>query len=256
MANAFHKIDVASSAINDLISIIADVKFLVKPSSVLATRIENFNHSYRGSYHIGEDGDISVPELSRTIQPALETMVRAVEAWEAELSQAFLMSAVRDAERVTAEEIRLIATELESAYGGIYSKLAVDWQQREAQFLIDNLNFSAELGKSQLTDKFDVVVTTGLETLSREGQLQALRLAISDLQMLEAVPEEVRAVIHAERFTAHVFTNRGISFADFKKTDQERQEEQQQAMAQQQAMLAQQAGANVSEEAGKQAVQQ
>lgn len=232
----------------------ADIKFYVKPASLPAGNIAHLNESRRGSYHLGNPDDVTTPDFGK--QADLQVMLNAVNEWDAELSKAFLMSSVRDAERVTAEEIRMIASELEAAYGGIYSKLATDWQQREAQFLIDNLDFETEASTAEFKATFEVLVTTGLETLSREGQLQALRLAIADLQMLDTVPEEVRAEIHPARFAAYIFTNRGVTIEDFFKTMDEKQIELDQQMKMNQAALAQQTNAKVAEAQGTAAAQQ
>ena len=145
------------------------------------------NAAPRGTYWPGNADDISVPEMRA--RGDLATINELISKWEGELSQAFLLSSVRDAERVTAAEIRMIANELESAFGGLYSQLAQSWQQREAEYAISKVDFEAEIGKDSST--FEVLVTTGLESLSREGQIDNLRLAIGDLQMMEAVPEDM-----------------------------------------------------------------
>ncbi|WP_265102931.1 portal protein, partial [Acinetobacter baumannii] len=53
------------------------------------------------------------------------------------IGKGFLLSSsiVRDAERVTAEEIRMQANELETSLGGVYSRLAVDFQKPMAYWL-------------------------------------------------------------------------------------------------------------------------
>lgn len=229
----FHNVNVVTEAVIDLIGIAADIKFLVNPGSVLD--ISELNASERGSYHLGTKDDITSPEFKQRAE--LEVMRSQVSEWFRMLSQAFLLNSgtVRDAERVTAEEIRAYARELESAFGGLYSKLALSWQQREAEYLIATLN----LGDYALKE-FDVVVATGLESLSREGQLDALRMAISDLAMLDAVPEDIRGVLDARAFTEFVFTNRGVMLAQFvlsqeqlaAKNEQAQQQQQQQMQAQ------------------------
>ena len=103
---------------------------------------------------------------------------------------------------------------------------------------------------------FEVIVVTGLESLSREGQLDALRLAIGDLQMLEAVPEEIRGTINPLAFASFIFTNRGVKLKEFMYTQQQIEANEQKAMAQQQALMDQQAQANVQEHGGKAVVDQ
>jgi hypothetical protein len=103
-------------------------------------------------------------------------------------------------------------------------------------------------------DMFEVVVTTGLESLSREGQIDNLRLAISDLQMMEVVPDDIKGAIHPLRFAKFVFTNRSVDIKAFLNTQEEMQANQEAAM-QQAGRMEQQAGQQeVATHAGKAAI--
>ena len=179
-------------------------------------------------------------------------MIEVVSRWEGELSAAFLKSTVRDAERVTAQEIRMVANELESAFGGLYSQLAMSWQQKEADYAISQVDFSKEVGS--LGDMFEVIVTTGLESLSREGQIDNLRLAIGDLQMMDVVPDDLKSAINPLRFAKFVFTNRSVDLKAFLNTPEEMQSNQEAEM-QVAGRMEQQAGQQeVATHAGKAAV--
>jgi len=250
-AIAFHNLDVLTEAMIDLMAAIADIKFLVRTGSTID--VEEMNNSLRGSYHQGNEGDITVPEIGK--RGDISIMLETISKWERDLSQAFLLNSAstRDAERVTAEEIRLNARELESAYGGLYSRLALEWQQRESEYAIAKVDLEAELGG--FAKLFEVIVVTGLESLSREGQLDNLRLAIGDLQMLEAVPEELRATINPLLFASFVFTNRTVALKDFMYTQEEMQANQEAQMQQQQALLNAEAQAKVAQAGGEAAVQ-
>ena len=251
-AVTFHNIDVTVLAMLDLIGIAADLKFLVNPASTID--IEEWNMAARGAYLPGRKDDISVPDFPKRLE--LEFMANAVQKWEQELAQSFLLSSagVRQAERVTAEEIRFVARELESAFGGLYSTLSLGWQYKEAIYLISKVDFSIE-GKDGKRD-FDVVVTTGLESLSREGQLDQLRLALADLQMLEQIPEDMRNVMDKRAFAEFVFTNRGMKLGEFvlseKKLAEQAQQQQQAAQAEQQQL----AQTQVAQAAGQAAAQE
>ena len=249
-AATFHQLDVTTDATTDLMAVICDVKFLVKTGSPLAMQIPELNAAPRGSYFPGNEGDITIPELGK--RGDLSVMMQAIQKWEQDLSQAFLLSSVRDAERVTAEEIRLIASELESSYGGLYSRLALSWQQKEADYAIDQIDFGKEIdGRLEL---FEVLVTTGLESLSREGQIDNLRLAISDLQMMQTVPDDLRAAINPMRFASFIFTNRSVDLKEFLNTPEEMEANREQALAEAGRLNEQQAQSNVAEHAGKAAV--
>jgi len=251
-AISFHNIDVLTAALVDLMGIMADLKFLVKPGSLLD--VAELNASPRGSYHVGNEGDISVPEI--VARGDIQVIATALDKWERDLAQTFLLNSAstRDAERVTAEEIRVNARELESAYGGLYSKLALDWQQQEADYVTNKIDFQKHLGAD--AQLFEVVVVTGLESLSREGQLDALRLALADLQMLDTVPEEMRATINPLLFASFIFTNRGVKLDLFLYTEAEMKANAAARAEQERAQMNAQAQANVAEEGGKAAVAQ
>lgn len=240
----FHNVDVVTLAMLDLIGIAADIKFLVNPASGLD--VEELNRSPRGSYHLGAENDISTPKFPKTIE--IQILQEAIQAWERQLSMSFLLNngAVRDAERVTAEEIRFYARELESAFGGLYSRLALKWQKLEADWLISKIDFNLYY-KGMKT--LDVVVTTGMESLSREGQLDNLRLAVADLQMLEAVPEDIRAAINAEKFARFIFLNRGVKGVDFLYTQSEMNARQQAAQQQQEQLIEKQGAVDAAAKA-------
>lgn len=249
-ASTFHNIDVCTEALLDLTAITADIKFFVRPGSPLSMDLAALNAAPRGTYWPGNADDISVPEMRA--RGDLGTINELIGKWEGELAQAFLMSNVRDAERVTAAEIRMLANELESAFGGLYSQLAQSWQQREAEYAISQVDFAQEIGKDSAA--FEVLVTTGLESLSREGQIDNLRMAIGDLQMMEAVPEDIRGAMNPLRFAKFVFTNRSVDLNAFLNTPEEMQANQEAAMAEAGRVQSQQGEANVAEHAGKAAV--
>ena len=233
---SFHNIDVLTSALIDMIGIAADVKFLVDPASGID--LQAYNEARRGEYVAGKKDDVSVPAYEFGVQ--IQYVAQQIEKLERELAQAFLLQSagVRDAERVTAEEIRFFAREIESAFGGLYSRLALDWQRKEAEYQLSKIDFDMYLGGS--TTMFDVRVTTGLESLSREGKLDSLRMAIMDMGMLEGVPEDIRAVINPLKFAAFIFRNRTVAAEEFLYTATEFQQVQQQKQQQEQQLAAQQ----------------
>lgn len=248
----FHNIDVTTLAMIDLINIAADVKFLVNPASTMD--VVEWNEAERGAYLPGRPDDITTPQFPKRLE--IDIMSSAIQRWEQELAQSFLLnsSGVRDAERVTAEEIRFVARELESAFGGLYSALALGWQHREATYLISKVNFSVEGPNG--TKNFDVVVTTGLESLSREGQLDNLRAAIGDLQLMDAVPEDLRNVMDRRAFAEFVFTNRGMKIGQFILTQEQIEQQQRAAQQAQQAQQQAEGAQQVAVAAGQAASQE
>lgn len=226
---AFSGVDVSTTALLEMFGIAADIKFLVNPGSVID--IAEFVEGKRGSYHYGNENDITSPQIGADKRADMQVLFEAIASWERQLSAAFLMSSgsIRDAERVTAEEIRFYAKEIESAYGGLYSMLSMHWQYTEATWAMRKV-------ENSLPTVLDVVITTGMDALSQEVALDSLRLALNDLALLNGVPEDVRGELNTQRVARFIFMNRNLPFDQFTLTDAEKQQRAQAAMAQQQQL--------------------
>lgn len=116
-------------------------------------------------------------------------------ALKAELSEAFLLSksVQRSGERVTAEEIRYLAAELETALGGLYSLLSRDLQRPLVAILLLNLQRQGRL-KPLPGNGIQVSIITGLDALGRTN----------DLRRLSSFGVEGRAVVGDAQFEAHI----------------------------------------------------
>jgi hypothetical protein len=239
-ANLFHNLDKSGEALFDIFQISADIKFVVNPASLLD--VVQLNNSRRGTYHSGSPDDVGT--LTNDAAKELSILMAAVQSMEQELSRIFLAGAgsVRDAERVTAFEVQLNALELESAFGGLYSRLALEWQKREADYLIGTLNIPS-LGKKDL---FDIKISAGVESLSKESVLQQVRAAFMDLQLLDAVPEDMRAAFDPSKVAQFMFGQRGIDYKEFLKSSDQIASEQARAQQQQTDMVAQEAAAKAA----------
>lgn len=245
-SGAFHAINVLTGSLLNIVAVMGDIKFLVNPASHVD--VEGLNKGAPGSYHAGKKDDVSVVETNK-LQDA-QFIYSMIERYEKQISQAFLLMAqlTRDAERVTAEEIRRDAQELETAVGGIYSRLAATWQTPTAYIVLDQSGFDG------LDDGIIPRVVTGMDSLSRAGEMDNLRMFFLDLQMLNTVPEDVRAGIDVPGLMKTIGTNRQVDFASFTKTAEQMQADRQ---AQEDALKQQEmnkAGAAAAGEAGKAAV--
>lgn len=250
-AALFHTIDVLTQSLVEGYAAVADIKFLVNPASTLD--IAELNSSRSGSYHAGRENDITVPRIDRRLEHA--QIKEAVKDYEMQIAQSFLLTSgsVRDAERVTAEEIRYIANELETAYGGIYSQISAEWQDPTAAILLRNIDWNLSTGDDV---QFEPVVTTGLESLSRVGKMENLRLFMSDLAMLNEIPEEFREAFDPLAYVEYVGVNRQVEYDKFMMTREQYEQLQQAKEAQAQRMMQAEAQAKLGVEAGKEMVKE
>lgn len=170
-------------------------------------------------------GDFRVAlELSRDIRERLE--------------HSFLLKSAiqRDAERVTAEEIRTMAAELDEGLGGIYSSLGQEVQRPFVVFQVRRAR-DENLMPAILADpkKVRLTLTTGLQALGRSSDLSKLRGALNDLasvgQLAETLPE-----LNREEAASRIFAAWGVNKEDLLKSAQDVAAEQQQKQMMEQIM--------------------
>ncbi len=154
-----------------------------------------------------------------------------------ELAASFLLneSATRDAERVTAEEVRFMAQELEtSSLAGVYSKMSREW----SGWIIQQIQNEVNLDFGSL----EVNVITGLDALGRNVETQKL-----DGAMARATQYELNSWVKDSELVNRIFAQQGVDVNNLLKTPDEKAKEDQ---ANQQAALKQQAEASVADSAG------
>lgn len=216
----------------------SEYRWLVNPTG--QTSADDLNQSKNGDAIAGKPEDIQPTQGGNP--NAITVADNVLQRYERRIALGFLMQAgvTRDAERVTAEEIRLTANELETAFGGVYSTLANGIQTPIANWLLDAVG--ADLNGTDLR----VAIITGLDALSRNGDLENLRMAFSDFAQLINVPEQLLARIKFTPLAKFVGDGRGIDLMPFIKSDEEFSQEQAQM---QQARVAEASATAVGEEA-------
>lgn len=240
---AFGAVDVLSQALLEGIITAATIKFLVNPGSVVD--IASMNASANGTFHAGREGDIVTVKSDKHLD--FQQVRQVLEDYTRQIAQAFLLNSAvtRDAERVTAEEIRYQAQELEMAYGGVYSRFTEDWQEPVAHLLLSRKDIKIS------DDSIFPVIVTGLDTLSRMGDLDNFRMFAQDLTMVSQMPEGAQARLKMGNLMTWIGNNRGLDYGVFIKTEEEIQAEMQQQQEQQKAMMAEETQNQMAQDAGK-----
>ncbi len=214
----------------------AKLVFMVRPNA--SVRRTDLAKSHNGDVILGDPADVKVlqTEKHHDMRVVLDTVQRI----EDRLAYAFLLNTAiqRNAERVTAEEIRFMAQELESALGGVYSVLSQEMQLPLVNILMKRMSATKKipaLPKGTVTP----VIVTGVEALGRGNDLNKLRTYIQDLVQLAQVSPETIQRINFGDLVARLATGHGIDTIGLIKTEQELQAEMQaQQEAQQQQMMA------------------
>lgn len=209
----------------------AKVLFLVDPNGV--TNYKALAETENTGFAPGKAEDVTVLQLNKfaDFQTASQTRQELIER----LSMAFLMhsSVQRNAERVTAEEIRFMASELESALGGVYSLLSQEFQLplvKRVMHIMKGTGDIPELPEGTV----DPVIITGLDALGRGNDLQKLQAFLSHIQVFG--PETLVKYLVIGDYIERVATSLGMDTEGLARNEEEVMNMEQYQMFQ--AMLA------------------
>jgi len=216
-----------------------------------STNLQKLTKAPIGSFVAGHPDDVVALKIDK--QADMQTAAQLMNELKQQLRHVFLRnsSVQRNAERVTAEEIRLMAEELETALGGIFSRLAEEFQRPLIMRIIGRLRKQGKIPAFP-KDVVTIRITTGLEAIGRGQNLGKLERAIQTLQPL---PEALARVDQGE-VARRVFNALGIDTSGLIKTDEQMQAEQQQAQQQQMMQSAVEKGVGPAVTGMAQAAQQ
>jgi hypothetical protein len=222
-------LEALAQAIVEIAGIAATVRFLVNPAGV--TKAERLARARNGAFVPGDAKDVTSLALDKIqdFRVAKET----ADGIEKRLGEGFLLgsAAVRDAERVTAEEVRLIASELEQALGGFYSVLAQELQYP----LVARYMHIMTADKTLPVLPKDTVrpsIVTGLEALGRGGDLQKLDTLLAGITQIFG-EEAIKEYVNVGDYVIRRATALGLDIKGLIRSDEEVAQSRQQASAQQ-----------------------
>lgn len=206
---------------------------MVKPNAT--TRVDKLTEARNLDVIQGQEDDVFVMQLDKRADLSV-AQATAGEIMQ-RLAQAFLLNSAvqRDAERVTAEEIRFMAAELEDALGGVYSLLAHEFQLPLVKRLMDLMTREKRIPK--LPDGIVPSIVTGLEALGRGQDLSKMQVFSNEIAKFG--PETIDEYLNLGDYFTRFGTGLGIDMDGLIRSEEERQQramERQQAMEQQQQM--------------------
>ena len=221
----------------------AKVLFLVRPNGT--TRIKTLAESPNGAIVTGDDNDVSSLQLGKSQD--FNIAQQTIQMLQTRLSRVFLMNSSirRDAERVTAEEIRMARQELEIALGGVYAILSQEFQLPLVEILMHKMGKEKKIPKLP-SDGLKPLIVTGVEALGRGEDLNKLG---QFLQSLAPLGEQAMAELNISDYIDRLAGSLGIDTEGLIKSEEQKQVEQQAAMEQQQAMQNQQMMGRIVEKA-------
>ena len=215
----------------------AKVIFLVNPNGMTSTK--DLAETPNCGFAAGRKDDVTCvqPEKQMDLRQAAELADKI----ERRIAAAFLMntSIQRAGERVTAEEIRLMAEDLETALGGVYSLLAEELQLPYVNCKLAKMQKSGKMAKLP-KDVVKPAIVTGMEALGRSSDKAKLsEFAVITQQALG--PQVLSQYINPLNWLKRLTASLGLDSKGLIKSDEQLQQEQQQAQMMQ---LTQQLGPN------------
>lgn len=210
------------------------VVFMIRPNSV--TKKRDLALTRNGDIITGSRDDVSVLQTDK--QYDLRVVQESIRALEERMSFAFLLHTAiqRDAERVTAQEIRYMAEQLETSMGGIYSLLSMEFQLPLVKLLMKRMSQTKEI-PSLPKGSVKPTIITGIEALGRGNDLQKLREFISEFVNLAQVNPNIVQTLNPSDLIKRIATGLGIETDGLIKSQEQLQAEQ---MAQQDQMMQEQ----------------
>lgn len=204
------------------------VLFMCAPNGT--TRPRDIARSSNGQIISGNGADVTVLQMQKynDFRVALEMMGQINER----LNYAFLLAetAIRKAERVTAEEVRLVQQSIERSLGGLYSTLAQEFQLPLVHRLMERMSRAKRLPRVP-KEFISPSVTTGVDALGRGQDLQRLDTFVMGLSQLLG-PESMSRLDISEYLRRRAAAL-SIDTTGLVKTEEQLQAEQQQMMQQQ-----------------------
>lgn len=177
-----------SKAIIQFAAVAARIVTIVDPNAMID--IEELNEAETGDYVTGYIDKIKALQLDKSQDFTVASNV--AERLELRLSHAFMLQSgtVRNAERVTAEEIRAMAQELENVLGGVYTVLSAEFQLPLIRRLLWILVRNGEA--PELPKDVNPTIVTGFEALGRNHAANKLRMWLTDMTAIYGQPALAR----------------------------------------------------------------
>ena len=216
-------------------SVASKVIFLVSPSAT--TKPGTLAKAGNGAIIQGRPEDVGVVQVGKTADFA--TAANLSTQIEKRILEAFLVMNVRQAERVTAEEVRLTQLELEQSLGGLFSLLTVEFlipYLNRILLVMQRGNQIPKLPKDLVRPK----IVAGVNALGRGQDQQALTQFIGTIAQTLG-PDALQRFIDPTEAIKRLAAAQGIDVLNLVKSPEtmEAEMQQQQAMATQQQLLGQ-----------------
>lgn len=245
----FKSLEALTKAITQGAAAAAKVLFLVKPNGTTKPKV--ISQAESGDVKEGNAEDVTVLQVEKHADFQVAMALRS--SLKEDLSFAFLLNSAiqRNGERVTAEEIRYMAQELETGLGGIYSNLSQELQLPLVILLMNRLEKQKRLPK--LPRKLiKPAITTGLDAIGRGNDTSRLSTFMNGLAAVDRTGGIIQRNINEAELVKRYGVGNGIDMDGLVKTQAQLDADKQQQTAQ---LAMEKLGPNAVAAMGRQAQQ-
>ena len=213
-----------SQALVEGASVASKVVFLVSPSST--TKPQTLSQAGNGAIIQGRPEDVGVVQVGKTADFATAAQLAAT--IEKRILEAFLVMNIRNAERVTAEEVRLTQLELEQSLGGLFSLLTVEFlvpYLNRTLLILQRSNQIPRLPKDVVRPK----IVAGINSLGRGQDNESLTRFMGTVAQTLG-PEALIKFVNPSEAIQRLAAAQGIDVLNLIRTPEELQAEQEKLM--------------------------
>ena len=214
-----------SQALVEGASVASKVIFLVSPSAT--TKPGTLAKAGNGAIIQGRPEDVGVVQVGKTADFA--TAANMAATIERRILEAFLVMNIRNAERVTAEEVRLTQLELEQSLGGLFSLLTVEFlipYLNRTMLILQRSNQIPKLPKELVRPK----IVAGINSLGRGQDNESLTRFVATVGQTLG-PEALMKYIDPTEAIKRLAAAQGIDILNLVRTPEQLEQMQEQAQS-------------------------
>ena len=210
-------LEVLTKALNDGAEASSRVLWLVRPNGTTSAKV--LANAPNMAVRSGNADDVTTLRLDKSADMRVANEV--LQEITKRLAYAFMMRAdvMRDAERVTAEEVRIVARELDEANGGVYSMLSREFQLPYIKRRMFLMRKRSKIKK--LPEGVSLAIVTGFAALGRAGEGDKIMAFVDKADHIMSKAASLGRKVKLDLLVEKVAQLEGIDIDDLFYTEEE-----------------------------------
>ena len=235
-AGDFARLSTTSEALGIYEQESLDVLNIVDESA--GASVSDYQSANTGDYIPGKKDSVTAHEKGD--YQKIAAVNASISGIEQRLGQAFMyVGQMRNAERVTAEEVRTLAREVENTFGGVYSLLAHNMQTPFAYIsMYEVRNMQEGILAGLITRSYRPTIQTGTAALQRTSEIAGLVNAAQEIGAIVPVLAQASSRIDPMKLVDKILLSNNVDLESISKSAEQIKAEAEQKAAQANAVAA------------------